>query len=98
MESEILKPFCLPFRIGMKGYKSEYRKQICYRARKCTVLQACADTFHPGNFTGCGSEGVKDHSKNEAKVVANEVSYTGPWLEVHFHGNMKGTVSEKGSL
>jgi len=25
--------------------------------RKC--LQACVSTFHPGNFTGWGSEGVK---------------------------------------
>ena len=24
-----------------------------------TVLQACVDTFQPGNCTGCGSEGVK---------------------------------------
>ena len=25
---------------------------------KCTVLQACVDTFQAGNFIGCDNEGV----------------------------------------
>ena len=31
----------------------------CYRSEKYSVLQARPCMFQPGNFTGCGSEGVK---------------------------------------
>ena len=45
-------------RISVKA-DNNIDKNIYYRTRKCTVLQVCVDTFLPGNFTDCCSEGVK---------------------------------------
>ena len=33
-------------------------------------LQACVSTFHPGNFTGCGSERVKERAAVRSCVHA----------------------------
>ena len=56
---------CL-FTLTQKDFhqNAHHRKQTCYRTRKCIVLQACAGTFQPGNFTGWGSEGVKRESQS----------------------------------
>ena len=47
--------------------------------RKCTVLQACVDTFQPGNCAGCGSEGVKinEVSKETGVLRVRPVKHCG---------------------
>ena len=63
VEFEILKSFWFAFlhwheRISVIVHTIENRFVI--GPEKIPVLQACVDTFQPGNFTGCGSERVKE--------------------------------------
>ena len=57
------------------GWTYLHWKQICYKAKKYTVLQACACTLQPGNLTGCGSEGVMAFLKKWRVWAWHETDY-----------------------
>ena len=71
---ETLKPFVFFFTLPCERivFKTEALKDVLWD-RKIYCLQACPCIIQPGNFTGWGSEGVKNNNKNDQVFAVTRV-------------------------